>query len=561
MRTTPRLRGSVAVLPHETPARIAGRSLGRDAAIGVVIVALFLAARLAAGDGAEALRAAHAITALAAAAAAGAALASGWGRDAQTRQTWALIAVGCTVWSIGRLAATVEPGLPREGIEAVARANAGYLAMIPLVCAGLLQLVPAPRPIARGDVLRLALDLLIALMSLLTITWFFVLGPIWLESAAPDYAKRFATAHALGNVALLLAAIASGLRLGDRPLPPVLMAFAAGVLGFVVADTLSLVRWLDDRAAAGIVAETAWLAGFLGLGLAGLWSRRSSRVERRRVGATALEIEHGQEPFWRAALPYVLATVLLFLTAWQEVTHHLGRFSASILVGCLTVVGIVILRQALTLRDARRLTRHLSQQVDRDPLTGLINHRKVHERVDRELIHGAACGHPVAIALIDVDDFKRVNDSHGHQVGDHVLRTLGAILAAACRGTDVAGRYAGDEFLLVLPGVGLSDARAVAERVMLAVRARAADCAGVPGGGIGLSIGVAVTFRCQRSSRQLVAIADAAMYDAKEAGKNRVRVVDADTLIAEPDPGPEFADGARSPVVLPREGRAPAVAV
>ena len=179
------------------------------------------------------------------------------------------------------------------------------------------------------------------------------------------------------------------------------------------------------------------------------------------------------------------------------------------------------------------LTQHLSQQVDRDPLTGLFNHRKANERILRELAHGRDWGHPLAVALIDVDDFKNVNDVYGHLVGDEVLRRLAATLATACRGTDVAARYAGDEFLLVLPGADLLAARVVGERILRQIQT-------VFGAGsetlppISVSIGFAVTTRYVRAAEQLVAIADAAMYDAKESGKNRAVIVDADTLVAEP---------------------------
>jgi len=553
--------GGIAAAPSETKqTATAQRTIGETARGAVVLVGCFVLIRLIAGDGGAALRAAQTVTVLAAAAAAGAALASGWGRGPLTRQTWALIGVGCTMWAIGRLAAMAAPGLPSEGIEAAALANTGTLAMVPLWCAGILQLFPARRRAAPAAGITLTLDVVIVLTSLCTIAWFFVVGPIWLEHAGPGFAKGFVTAHAIGNVALLLAVAVATLRQDGRTLPPALVAMGGGVGAFVVADTLSQARWLDGQAGAGIVAETAWVAGFLGIGLAGLWRRRST--DETAAPATfgyELDIETGHEPLWRSDFPYALALTLLLLTVWQELTHHLNRFGAPVLVGCLTVVGVIVLRQALSLRDARRLTRHLSHQVDRDPLTGLINHRKVHERIDRELAHGLACGHPVAIALLDVDDFKRVNDTRGHQAGDHVLRALAAILADACRATDVAGRYAGDEFMLVLPGLGLTDARTVAERVVRDVRHRAAELAPSAEPAVSVSIGVAVSYRCQRPTRQLVAIADAAMYDAKEAGKNRVVVVDADTLIAEPDPNPDQAPVAArgwSPGIAPIDGQA-----
>jgi len=161
--------------------------------------------------------------------------------------------------------------------------------------------------------------------------------------------------------------------------------------------------------------------------------------------------------------------------------------------------------------------------------------------IDYELAHGRTFGHPVAVVLIDVDNFKTVNDTLGHHAGDRVLLAIGSILSGACRGTDVAARYAGDEFMLVLPGLDEVFASQVCERIVDDVR-RLSDEIDLGGIRVTLSVGAAVTHHCKRNSTQLIAIADAAMYDAKEGGKDRVVAVDADTLLTPGSVVPESTE-------------------
>jgi diguanylate cyclase (GGDEF)-like protein len=210
------------------------------------------------------------------------------------------------------------------------------------------------------------------------------------------------------------------------------------------------------------------------------------------------------------------------------------------LAGALAMLAFIVTRQSIVLQRDQNLRLEISElneqidglisQVGRDPLTGLFNHRAIHERVDHELAVGRATSEPVAVALIDVDNFKSINDTLGHQAGDRVLRAVSSILTAACRSTDVAARYAGDEFMLVLPGLDETHAGGVCARIAQEVRRINEDLNLGKGAHVSLSVGVAVTHGCQRSVAQTVAIADAAMYDAKEGGKDRVVVVNADTL-------------------------------
>jgi diguanylate cyclase (GGDEF)-like protein len=233
---------------------------------------------------------------------------------------------------------------------------------------------------------------------------------------------------------------------------------------------------------------------------------------------------------------------LLAIAAAQIIFGDVVRAGAvTAVIASVVVIAFGMIRQSLTARRERRLRLEIDElssridglvsQVGRDPLTGLFNHRAIHERLDHELDNARFSGSAIAVALIDVDNFKTVNDSRGHQTGDRVLRAVASILSAACRATDVAARYAGDEFMLVLPGVDETLAAAVCERIADEVRQVNDELNLGAGLAVTLSIGVAVSHKRGRGVREMVALADAAMYDAKEAGKDRVVVVNAETFV------------------------------
>lgn len=157
-----------------------------------------------------------------------------------------------------------------------------------------------------------------------------------------------------------------------------------------------------------------------------------------------------------------------------------------------------------------------------DELTGLLNRPTILERLHRELAVSTRTGAPVSIVLADLDDFKRVNDTHGHPVGDEVLREASKRMAGRLRSYDDLGRYGGEEFIGVLPGCPPSGALAAAERMRQSVGTISIVTAAGPID-ITASFGVATRNEMQPvSADALVAAADAALYRAKRAGRNRV---------------------------------------
>ena len=182
---------------------------------------------------------------------------------------------------------------------------------------------------------------------------------------------------------------------------------------------------------------------------------------------------------------------------------------------------------ALACERLSKQKRELEYAVGIDPLTGLFNRRYFDDRLEEEIGRARRYSLDLSLLNIDVDNFKSVNDSHGHLAGDVILRGVGKILRRSVRVFDVCIRWGGDEFAILIPGSGASNATQSAERVRQQVeRYRpTADPPLPPNVHVTVSIGGAVLTR-DGSSQELVAAADRALYRAKESGKNCVRVGD-----------------------------------
>jgi two-component system cell cycle response regulator len=163
----------------------------------------------------------------------------------------------------------------------------------------------------------------------------------------------------------------------------------------------------------------------------------------------------------------------------------------------------------------------LRVQATRDGLTALYNRTAFLQRLDEEMARAKRQGGELSVLLVDVDHFKRVNDRHGHQAGDDVLRQLTARLSAVLRTYDALGRYGGEELIAVLPGCGTAAALAVAERMRSAAASIpiATQTGAVT---VTVSIGSASCTAGGTEPNALIARADAALYRAKKAGRNRV---------------------------------------
>ena len=174
-----------------------------------------------------------------------------------------------------------------------------------------------------------------------------------------------------------------------------------------------------------------------------------------------------------------------------------------------------------------------------DSVTGLRSRRYVGELLAIEVLRATRYRTPLSVLMADLDHFKRINDAHGHRAGDAVLAGVGEAIRAALRGTDAAGRYGGEEILIVLPQTDLEGARVLAERLRQAVE-HAEFAIGGARVSITVSIGAAALGGDVRSADDLVEAADGALYGAKESGRNRV-------VLARPHSGVDTSPGRRTP--------------
>jgi diguanylate cyclase (GGDEF)-like protein len=175
---------------------------------------------------------------------------------------------------------------------------------------------------------------------------------------------------------------------------------------------------------------------------------------------------------------------------------------------------------AMHLQHAREYG-ELRESADRDPLTELPNRRAFDKALAHEAGRYERYGHPLSLLVLDLDHFKGVNDSYGHEAGDEVLRRAARIIAACVREIDTVARLGGEEFVVLLPETPLAAAADVAERIRAAIAAAPVEWRGraIP---VRVSVGVSSCPACVRQPSELVGSADAALYRAKESGRDRV---------------------------------------
>lgn len=187
----------------------------------------------------------------------------------------------------------------------------------------------------------------------------------------------------------------------------------------------------------------------------------------------------------------------------------------ALLANIALVAGVAILSTALMQSDREHRTEAVI-----DPLTGLLNRHALASRVEELVQRSAVTSEPIGVIIADIDHFKRINDEHGHQVGDSVLKDLAYLLRKELRAFDLAYRIGGEEFLLLLPGADLEETREFAQRLHQAVGSGRR-------GGLRVTMSFGVSCSCYGDTFDYDSVfeaADAALYEAKNSGRNRVCV-------------------------------------
>ena len=287
--------------------------------------------------------------------------------------------------------------------------------------------------------------------------------------------------------------------------PPVRIAYNVSVLALAATAAGTVSGLLDGNGSTGVLAHVGAAA--------------SAHYAVNLVLITAVVAVSSQRSLFALARSNVRWTVvpfslmasaaLMLVVLWER-----SPFLSVALVGPL--LAIQLYQRAIV----RAL--HAMKLALTDPLTGLGNHRHFHERLERELRHARERRLPLTLCLVDVDDFKRVNDRFGHPAGDRILSQL----ATRLRQSGEAFRLGGDEFALLLPGCSEEAALTAASSVVERIAALEVDEAG----SVTVSAGLATSPQHAADRDELIRLADSALYWAKEYGKNRVRAFRPDVI-------------------------------
>jgi len=284
---------------------------------------------------------------------------------------------------------------------------------------------------------------------------------------------------------------------------------------------------------------------------ANLYVSQTKLVEHDQLWELAREVcavaaPHTERPLVPEHLTWETASMALPRTTTRaegaELSFAFPMVVGGQLVGCLgmrmpgslqeadarTMVQIVASQLGASVRYAQMLAQAMTQAVT-DELTGAHNRRYLRQALDHEWRRAHRYGFPLALAVVDIDHFKRVNDDFGHLVGDQVLASLATLIRKQLRDSDHVVRYGGEEFLLLLPQTGAAEAQLVVERLRALVATSTLVDDGSARVQITISAGIATTGAGASTPDHLVELADAAMFESKRAGRNAVTLASTPT--------------------------------
>jgi diguanylate cyclase (GGDEF)-like protein len=457
---------------------------------------------------------------LAALAAAGAA-ARHAGRCAASREraTWWLVAAACSSWALGEVYWCWHT-LRSDEVPFPSFADLGFLGFAALMTAALLA---HPADGGRTAFLQRICDGLLTAGSVGLISWLTALGAVVESGNGTGSEYLLLLVYPSTDVLLVVLTVLLLTRAGSRR--PALSLMGAGVVSLGVSDSAFAYLAARDGYDGGLV-DLGWIVGFLLIALAGACDEPAHDPAAGRPHADDLETTVPA-----SVLPYV--PVLLGLAVTAGVSVFSRPLTTGELLAACAVVLFLLARQYLAVTDNVRLARELAarerqlrRQAYSDPLTGLANRLLFRDRLEHALELHARDRRPVAVVFLDLDDFKVVNDRHGHGAGDELLVAVADRVMGASRTADTVARLGGDEFAVLLEDA--ADPVAAAGRIAAGL-ATPFSVAGAPHT-VRASVGVAAvtTDEPPVGADALLARSDAAMYVAKRAGKGGIGCFDLD---------------------------------
>ena len=421
-----------------------------------------------------------------------------------TVRAWRLLSVAIWLYLLGDAIQLVYEVVLHQRPDPT-WADAAYIAFYPVACAGLFAFPSRRR--TRPERLRSMLDVGTVFVGGATLLWYVALGPAVASKPGFDLPDLVIFAYPIGDLLLLFGVLSLLWRGVPQASVTPLRIFATGMLVFIAADVTYDYVTIHAPYHGGNPVDTLWM-----LALTIVWV------------AAACQLRVGRTPGWVAlrpatarpiALPYLAVAGSYLLLTVVGLRHLAFNSVGGVLLGAVLLTCLVSARQFAALRDYGRLAVRYQQLASIDGMTGLYNRRHFMEVAESAFAHAQRLDQPLFALMIDVDRFKQINDVHGHAVGDRVLADLAQTCREHVRPEDVAGRYGGDEYIIMVPGITSLRAIQIAAR-LTGPPARVTGGDGNPVT-FTVSVGIAECGSC-RDLPTLLAHADRAMYEAKRAG-------------------------------------------
>jgi diguanylate cyclase (GGDEF)-like protein len=414
----------------------------------------------------------------------------------RTRWTWWLLAAGQLLFVVGDLLFDLHERV--WNINAFPSvADVLYLSGYLPLTVGLLLLIRARSP---GRDRASLIDAAIIATGLGLLSWVFLMKPAATDSSLSVVGRVISIAYPAADVLLL--ALVARLMVGAGARNTAFRLLAGSIFVMLAGDVGFAFLSYADAYTPNHALNITWLLAYVLFGAAALHPSMATLSERaverpRRLTRRRLSLLTGVS---------LVAPILLLGQAWGRT----GIDAAAIGIGSIALFLLVVARMAGLIRQVEQQAAQLEKLAQHDPLTGAANRRAWDRALPVEMDRARRAGTPLAVALLDLDHFKRFNDTYGHQAGDQLLRSATEAWGSVLRSTDLLARYGGEEFAVLLPSSTLGEAVEVLDRLRLATPLAQTFSAGV------------ALWRGDETSDQLVARADKALYQAKQAGRNRV---------------------------------------
>jgi diguanylate cyclase (GGDEF)-like protein len=422
------------------------------------------------------------------------------------RASWALIAAGAGCWAVGEVVWSYYELVAGVSTPFPSLADVGYLLFPALTAVGIVM--RSSRAFLGRGWARVSLDVVLIVVSLFTFSWATALGEVYRGGADSTLGTAVALAYPGSDVALLTVVVvvltyaSAGGRLALGWVGAGLVAFAVADSGFAYLTAQGVYR-------TGNLIDACWVGGFLVLACGAVFDSASTRSA----------VRGSLTPRSALLLPYLPAGVGIVAALWGL---HESAGGIVLTVAAAGMVWLLVARQVLVLLDNRTLMVRITHQALHDALTGLGNRALFGDRLEHALELHRRDLRAVSLLLIDLDDFKTVNDSLGHPAGDELLIRVSERLRACVRGGDTVARLGGDEFAVLIEDDG--DPFMVADRIQASLeQAVVLGHRPIP---VGASIGLASLLSQDRptSAAEMFRQADVALYAAKRNGKRGIAV-------------------------------------